>query len=194
MISYVKNRIPREYKNRIKIIFCNLVDSVKYRCLKKNFRNPQKVKHVVFICTGNICRSAFAEFALKSMVKDRDLVVESCGINVQIFVKSPIEAIEAASRLNVELSSHISKSLASCDLVNADMLVAMDYSHYKHILKQYPEYAHKLVMMRSYALLAKNFFCNIPDPLNMDRYEYDKCYKLIVLCLKNFIKIYFQND
>ena len=38
---------------------------------------------IMFICTGNICRSAMAEGMLKKMIKDNkmeDIEVQSCGI------------------------------------------------------------------------------------------------------------------
>lgn len=138
-----------------------------------------KIRHIVFVCKGNICRSAFAENYLASILPLDTLVIESCGLEVDQAVLSPPEAVNAAGKLGINLSSHLSRGFENCDLQNADLIVPMEYTHMNQLINAHPEYKIKLKLLRDFAPFPSNLSCNIYDPFGQGPNEYDRCFKLM---------------
>lgn len=95
---------------------------------------------VIFVCTGNTCRSPLAEALCKKMLADRlrcrveDLpgvgfIVESVGMAAQADSAATAEAVDIARRLGADLSRHRSRPMSAEMLMEADFLVTMTYSH-----------------------------------------------------------------
>ena len=88
-----------------------------------------RVRRMVFVCKGNICRSPYAEARARLLGVD----ALSCGI----FAAPGAEADPAAQRnallREVDLAAHRSKRLDQIALGPADLLVAMDRSHHRAV-------------------------------------------------------------
>jgi len=84
--------------------------------------NWDKIDRLVFICKGNICRSAYAEAVSKSLGID----TISCGISTVIDAPANADAIEIASKRGVNLKQHKTTPIASAVLRKTDLLVVME--------------------------------------------------------------------
>jgi len=65
-------------------------------------RNPVLVRRVVFVCLGNICRSAYAHH----IAADCGLPVASFGLSTRTGGASPAAAVAAAGRRRVDMTAH----------------------------------------------------------------------------------------
>ena len=81
---------------------------------------------VLFVCTGNTCRSPMAEGYLKSK-KICGLEASSCGIYTDGARVSQNSAL-AMSEIGIDISGHISKP-ADDNIFNADRIYCMSPSH-----------------------------------------------------------------
>lgn len=90
----------------------------------RNVRNPDlsKVRRLVFVCQGNICRSCFAEAYARSLGCEAG----SCGLATSGGVPAFGLAIETAARHGVDLAGHRSKSIADFGFRGGDLLLAME--------------------------------------------------------------------
>jgi protein-tyrosine-phosphatase len=77
---------------------------------------------VLFVCTGNTCRSPFAA-AVARREGHRD--VESAGLAAYAGDEPPDDAIAVARELGVDLSTHHARSLTEDMLEEADVIVGM---------------------------------------------------------------------
>ena len=90
MITQIKKIIPNKVKRNIKAFVRNIADSFLYyivngRLLFDIFKPKKtKFKNVIFVCKGNVCRSAFAEYRFRNLVNDKTVVVDSCGIDESV--------------------------------------------------------------------------------------------------------------
>jgi protein-tyrosine phosphatase len=90
------------------------------------------MKKVLFICTGNICRSPTAEGVMKKMVADMglDVHVESAGTHDYHVGDAPDRrAQQHARNRGYEIGEQRARQLRKRDFAEFDLLVAMDRGH-----------------------------------------------------------------
>jgi protein-tyrosine-phosphatase len=80
---------------------------------------------VLFVCTGNTCRSPFAE----AVGRAEGLEVESAGLAAYAGDEPPDDAITVAYELGYDLSSHHARPLTKEMLERADVVVGMTAEH-----------------------------------------------------------------
>jgi protein-tyrosine phosphatase len=96
------------------------------------------LRKVLFVCTGNICRSPLAEGILREKLNKRNIAaeVDSCGFESFHVGDSPdSRALEVAAKRGIDLSSHRARLFSSRDFDRFDYIYAMDSSHYNNIMR-----------------------------------------------------------
>jgi protein-tyrosine-phosphatase len=81
---------------------------------------------VLFVCTGNTCRSPFAEAVARH---EGHADVESAGLSSYAGDRPPEDAIVVARELGYDLSSHRARPLTEELLERADVVVGMTAAH-----------------------------------------------------------------
>ena len=113
------------------------------------------MKKVMFICTGNICRSAMAEGMFKKILKDKGIEnVEVCsaGIYAETGAYATDEAIEAAKELyDVDILNHRATNIRDSKIEKMDIILCATYMHKLTITSIYPQLANKVFTMKEYA-------------------------------------------
>jgi len=94
----------------------------------------KEINRLVFVCKGNICRSAFAEAVAKS------LAIEAVSFGIDTVDNGPadIEAIQSAERKGVNLDNHSTTSFNSYEYKPGDLFVAMEPSHLDFLEQNQP--------------------------------------------------------
>lgn len=98
---------------------------------------------VYFVCTGNICRSAFAkEYAkrLPGTVREFD----SAGVGAVVGAGMDATMLEAASEFGVESSDHVARQLTGRMLKDSVLVIVFDRSHMDWLTREFPEYLDKV--------------------------------------------------
>ncbi len=130
---------------------------------------------ILFVCTGNTCRSPMAEGALRTLLdKERPgrAKVISAGIMAATGFPATLFAIEAARIWDCDLSHHHSQPLEPRLIEQADLIFCMGPDHLTEVLRQVPS-------ARNKAFLFKNFPDNrkfgetVEDPIGqaLERYN-----------------------
>jgi protein-tyrosine phosphatase len=106
---------------------------------------------VLFVCTGNICRSPTAEGVLKELARKTGVPVhvESAGTHDYHVGACPDQrAMQHASKRGYDLSAQRARQLRKRDFEEFDLLIAMDRGHLQ-ILEQHcpPQHRGKLRML-----------------------------------------------
>ena len=79
---------------------------------------------VMFICTGNICRSAMAEGMFRKMTENMNSIeVYSCGIYAETGDYATYNAIEAAKEYNADISSHRATNIRESKIKEMDLIL-----------------------------------------------------------------------
>lgn len=85
------------------------------------------MKKIIFVCTGNTCRSPMAEGYLKSKNR-KDLEVISRGLAADGSAVSE-KSVIAMQELGIDISAHLSKQLTFADLSESAIFICMSSSH-----------------------------------------------------------------
>lgn len=174
----------RDIKRATKVILQNVRDSTLYSFCRSN-KPLQHVRRVVFVCKGNICRSTFAEYWMKSVTRGMPLIIESCGLDAHARTPSPAEAITTARMLGVDLEGHLAKGVEGCDIANADLILAMEFWQYKKLVVLFPNQRENIRLLREFAPFPERLLCNISDPYGQSQTEFRKCFKQIERSVAN---------
>ena len=136
--------------------------------------------NVLFVCTGNTCRSPMAEAYLDSKNID-NLCVKSKGISAD---GSPVSenSVKAMADIGIDISGLVSEQLNTTDLIWADKIVCLSLSH-KTVLKMY-------VSEEKITVLAGG----ISDPFGGDLEIYTKCRDEIVNAIDSLLEEGFFNE
>lgn len=111
---------------------------------------------ILFVCTGNTCRSPMAEGALKNLLSKKRpgrFEVVSAGTMGASGYPATMYAIEAAKIWDADISKHQSQPLTHGLIERADLILGMSEEHLREVLRMNREAADKTFL-----------FTNFPDP------------------------------
>lgn len=145
---------------------------------------------IMFICTGNICRSAMAEGMMKKKIEDRKIEVDvySCGIYAETGDYATYNAIEAVKEYGVDISSHRATNIRESRIEEMDLILCATVSHRQSVLYLYPGLEGKVYTMKEYAGIDENGKdLDIRDPWGYDENVYCRCALEIEDCLEKIV-------
>lgn len=133
---------------------------------------------VMYICTGNICRSAMAEAMLKNKIEKDDklkgkLEVCSCGTFAEDGDTSTQEAIDVMEEYGIDLKTHRATNIASSKIKDMDVILCATNSHKMMVLRMYPELKSKVYTMKEY--IGETEDLDIKDPWGYNIAVYRMC-------------------
>jgi len=152
---------------------------------------PKKIDNILFICKGNVCRSAMAEYISRKISGNfglSDLKFYSRGLDVRVKNSSPLNAIVVCQSNGIDLSQHKSVMVDKGIVRDADLVFTMEYQQSRILLKHFPGISHKVFLLprfydKRYAGLSSTI---IKDPYGRSMSDFQKCYMHITQCLNNF--------
>ncbi|MCD6328059.1 hypothetical protein J7M28_10985 [bacterium] len=119
---------------------------------------------VLFVCSGNICRSPLGAAMLKSELDTLGIdgvIVESAGTFYLDGRCASELAIEVAFEHGLDLTHHRSRQINEDMLLEADIVVAATPAHADHMATLCPETRKKAIVL------------DVPDPYGMHRESYN---------------------
>ena len=109
------------------------------------------MKHILFVCTGNTCRSPLAESLLRHMAEKEGLALEvrSAGI----YAVDGMPASEETLRILKERGADhklTAKRVTEEGVNSADLILTMTMGHKQAIIQQFPQIAEKTYTLKEY--------------------------------------------
>ena len=148
------------------------------------------MKKLLFVCTGNTCRSPMAAVIFNSIAAQSglDWYAESAGVAAVGDRPASVNAVKAVAELGLDLSGHRTRFLPAVDLNEYSMFVALNDEHYE-ILRSIgiPEDMLRLLKRAPNVNDPYDLRQGIVDPYGGDINAYRKCRDEIVGAVKTLI-------
>ena len=139
-----------------------------------------KIKSIVFVCLGNICRSPLAEAIAKQEVKKRglDIKVDSAGTGSWHIGEAPCENSQIVAKNNgLDITNYRARQVTKKDFKEFDLVIGLDASNIANLKK--------LGCKNPYLLGSFGYEnADVPDPYFFDGFEgFDKVFDMIQQCV-----------
>jgi len=150
------------------------------------------MKTVLFVCTGNVCRSPMAEALFRRATSGRGAFrALSAGLGAMNDQPPTPHSVQAMRELGVDISTHRSLTLTAELVQQADYIFGMTHSHVDTIVLLYPQAADKTFLLREFDESLDPFEKDIGDPIGGSYEVYENCRHQIeqgVTALLNFME------
>jgi L-threonylcarbamoyladenylate synthase len=151
-----------------------------------------QTKHILFVCTGNSCRSVMAEYLLRQMLMDRrDIEVSSAGIGVIFQTSASQEALNVLRENGIDAGGHLSQPVTNMLLKKSDIIFVMTRSHRSQVLERVPGVEKRVYLLGEFQEqpIRRDSDLDIQDPIGKSHAEYQQSRDLILACLEKIKKI-----
>ena len=132
---------------------------------------------IIFVCTGNTCRSPMAE-GFFNMLCAKNKKPDICAISRGTFAQNGAPAsrfsVISASELGADISTHTSAPLTHEDAFSADYIFTMTKAHKDLIVSAFPELSAKVFSISEFLSCP-----DVADPYGGDLSVYRECAKEI---------------
>jgi len=147
--------------------------------------------NIVFVCTGNICRSPMAEGFLRykwHQTERDDISVSSMGTHG--LNNSPAtEYAQAVCKKNgFDISSHRARSLVGKELLKADLILCMEPVHKRFIQVFFPWYQDRVALLGAWPDVETRK-SSVEDPMGGSYKKYLKIFSIIKIHIERIIPL-----
>jgi len=149
-------------------------------------------KRLLFVCTGNTCRSVMAEYLLRLYLKERrrDLIdrieVISCGIQAFEGMEVSSHTYQLLLKEGIDSSSHKAKRINKALLRSSDIIITMEEKHREIIGSIEPTAFPRTFLMGKF--LKDRYGEDIPDPIGGSEEDFKKVFLLIKEAIENILQ------
>ena len=137
--------------------------------------------NIIFICTGNICRSPTAEGILRQRLEAseiRHIHVSSMGTHGLAGAPASELAREVCQDHGIDISEHRSRGLVGEEIQEADLVLCMEPAHRKFIQTFFPWQKDRVALLGAWPEKEKRKSA-IRDPMGSPRKVYEQVFGLI---------------
>ena len=142
------------------------------------------VKHILFVCTGNSCRSVMSEYLLRHLLQREGMNaihVESAGAFAIEGMGPTRETQRVLQDVGIDCVAHRARALTREMIERAELILVMEQFHLDEVLQRLPSASNKVHLLKPYGLAPHEVigYNNIPDPIGKPLEVYEVCFAQI---------------
>jgi protein-tyrosine phosphatase len=147
---------------------------------------------VLFVCTGNICRSPLAEAIFASYAREQGLgerfAIDSAGLDGwHAGEGADPRTCRIGAAHGIDVPS-IARQFEAPDFERFDLILAMDRGHLKALRARAPRgHAQKVQLMRDYDR-PENHGADVPDPYYGGPEGFESMFQMLAVCCRNLLE------
>ncbi len=143
----------------------------------------RQVRRLVFVCHGNICRSAVAQ----QVARKQKIHSISVGLSTDTGTASPVEAIRGAAAIGVDLLVHRATAWEDYTPIQGDLLLAMEFRHVSQIRQRLGKDTPK-VRVSLLGLWCRPIFPHLHDPYTLSARYFEVNFERVRTAVENLLE------
>jgi protein-tyrosine phosphatase len=148
-----------------------------YGLSRSHVKLPGKVRNVLFLCKGNICRSPLAEVYFRSKLKPEcGIMVRSAGLDTTNGKPAHNFARQVAEQYGLTLEPHLTMQMVREMVEEADLILVMEFAQLVGLVKLCPRVKSKVFVLGEF-MNGKRI--DIADPFSGTIEDFKKCFRVI---------------
>jgi protein-tyrosine-phosphatase len=151
----------------------------------------QPVKRILFVCSGNLCRSFMAERIFRTQMKKRDhrpVQADSAGLLDLGGAGAEPRAVAILREKGLDGSRHRSRALSAEMVEGADLVLVMEGAQRDEVLRRHPGGEGKVRLLKSFSPQDSGADPDIRDPYGQSPYHYRTCFAEIYFSLEGLLR------
>lgn len=145
---------------------------------------------VIILCTGNICRSPYAEHKLRAVLTRegiQDIPVQSYGLAAAESRPCPEATLELGRAAGLDLTAHRARQLTSQALEAHDQVLVMEVEHIRRLKDLAPTFPDAQIQRLTDFCPGPRRPDEVPDPHRTERWGHALTCSLIDSCVEGFV-------
>lgn len=147
------------------------------------------MKTILFVCTGNTCRSPMAVGLVKKALGKRgNIKIKSAGVIAPNGLHASGNAISVMEDLGIDISGHRTQPLTKELIVEADQVFVMTQIHKLEVINLLEKPGKEVYLIREFDPKVHKDHLDIPDPIGKPISVYRHCRDEIKRCVPDLVK------
>lgn len=148
-----------------------------------------ETKNVLFVCTGNTCRSPMAEGLFRLAVQGRsDFKTSSAGVAASRGAPCNPETAALLKKRGAELKDFSSRMVSDELLAAATHVFAMTRSHLQTLKARFPKHSDKFYLVCEFVDIPnEGIGTDVPDPIGLGRKAYEEVAEMFDMAIPSII-------
>jgi protein-tyrosine phosphatase len=151
----------------------------------------QPVKRILFVCSGNLCRSFMAERTFRKFSRQANLQhvqAHSAGLLDLGGAGADPHAAAILREKGIDGSRHRSRTLSAEMVAGADLVLVMEEAQLDEVLRRHPTGEGKVRLLKSFSTQDGGAGLDIQDPYGLSPYHYRTCFAEIYFSLEGLLR------